>query len=70
VAVTFVSALAMSVVIYAILSKELVGNPALIWAVIGAGAVAGAAVSLYWYFLMCWVSEDFEGPTLNRRLGT
>ena len=70
VAISFVSALAMSVVVYAILSKELVGNLALIWTVIGAGAVAGAAMSLFWPFLMSWVSEDFEGPTLNRRLGT
>jgi MFS family permease len=70
VAITVVSALAMSVVVYAILSKELVGSLALIWIVIAAGTVAGAAMSLFWPFLMSWVSEDFEGPTLNRRLGT
>jgi len=70
VAVAFVSALAMSIVVYAILSKQLVGNLVLIWTVIAAGAVAGAAMSLFWPFLMSWVSEDFEGPTLNRRLGT
>ena len=70
VAITFVSALAMSVVVYAILSKELVGNLVLIWIVIAAGTVAGAAMALFWPFLMSWVSEDFEGPALNRRLGT
>jgi len=70
VAIVFVSALAMSIVVYAILSKGLIGNLALIWAVIAAGTVAGAAMSLFWPFLMNWVSEDFEGPTLNRRLGT
>ena len=69
-AITFASALSMSVVVYAILSKELVGNLALIWIVIATGTVAGAAMSLFWPFLMSWVSEDFEGPALNRRLGT
>ena len=69
-AVIFVSLLMMSVVVYVVLSKELAGNLALIWTVIGAGTVAGAAMSLFWPFLMSWVSEDFEGPTLNRRLGT
>ncbi|MHC4160210.1 MAG: MFS transporter [Planctomycetota bacterium] len=68
--ITFASALAMSVVVYAMLSKQLVGNLTLIWVVIAAGTVAGAAMSLFWPFLMSWVSEDFEGPTLNRRLGT
>jgi len=69
-AIAVVSALAMSVVVYVILSKDLVGNPALIWTVIAAGAVVGAAMSLFWPFLMSWVSEDFEGSILNRRLGT
>ena len=60
----------MTVVIYTILSKDLVGNVALIWFVIAAGTVSGAAMSLFWPFLMSWVSEDFEGHALNRRLGT
>jgi MFS family permease len=37
---------------------------------IGAGALSGAAMSLFWPFLMAWVSADYEGPALNRRLGT
>lgn len=69
-AVTLGSSLAMSLLVYMILSRELVGNLVLIWVVIAAGTVAGAAMSLFWPFLMSWVSEDFEGPTLNRRLGT
>jgi MFS family permease len=69
-AIIFISSLMMSIVVYVVLSKELVGNLALIWTVIAAGTVAGAAMSLFWPFLMSWVSEDFEGPTLNRRLGT
>jgi MFS family permease len=68
--IIFISSLIMSVVVYVVLSKELIGNLALIWTVIAAGTVAGAAMSLFWPFLMSWVSEDFEGPTLNRRLGT
>jgi len=70
VAVNFASALAMSIAVYAILLKGLVGNLVLIWLVIAAGTVAGAAMSLFWPFLMSWVSEDLEGRTLNRRLGT
>jgi MFS family permease len=68
--IMFISSLMMSIVVYVVLSKELIGNLALIWTVIAAGTVAGAAMSLFWPFLMSWVSEDFEGPTLNRRLGT
>jgi MFS family permease len=70
VAVNFASALAMGIAVYVILSRGLVGNLVLIWLVIAAGTVAGAAMSLFWPFLMSWVSEDFEGRTLNRRLGT
>jgi len=69
-AIIFASALAMSIVVYSIFSKDLVGNLMLIWMVIAVGTVAGAAMSLFWPFLMSWVSEDFEGPALNRRLGT
>ena len=69
-AVIFTSALAMAVVVYTIFSKKLVGNQLLIWFVIAAGMVSGAAMSLFWPFLMSWVSEDLEGSALNRRLGT
>ncbi|MBN2593703.1 MAG: MFS transporter [Sedimentisphaerales bacterium] len=68
--IIFVSSLMMSIVVYMVFSKELVGNITLIWTVIAVGTVAGAAMALFWPFLMSWVSEDFEGPTLNRRLGT
>ena len=40
-----------------------------IWAIIGAGGVGGAAMALYWPFLMSWVSARYEGVALNRRLG-
>jgi len=68
--IIFLSLLVMSFVVYVVLSKKMAGNLALIWTVIAAGTMAGAAMSLFWPFLMSWVSEDFEGPTLNRRLGT
>ncbi|KPL22958.1 MAG: hypothetical protein AMJ75_07035 [Phycisphaerae bacterium SM1_79] len=70
VAIIFASASIMGIVVYAILSRDLVANLVLIWIVIAAGTVAGAAMSLFWPFLMSWVSEDFEGSALNRRLGT
>lgn len=70
VAIIFVSSLTISLLVYITLSRDLAGNLLLIWMVIAAGMLAGAAMSLFWPFLMSWVSEDFEGPTLNRRLGT
>ena len=70
VAIIFVSTLVMSVIVYATLSRQMVGNLVLIWIAIAAGTIAGAAMSMFWPFLMSWVSEDFEGPALNRRLGT
>jgi hypothetical protein len=36
-----------------------------IWALIAAGGVGGAAMALYWPFLMSWVSADYEGVRLN-----
>jgi MFS family permease len=70
VVIVFVSMLVMCSVVYVILSRELTGNLTLIWTLIIAGTFAGAAMVLYWPFLMSWVSEDLEGHGLNRRLGT
>jgi MFS family permease len=70
VAINFASALVMGVLVYVVLLKGLLGRAAMIWLVITAGTVAGGAMSLFWPFLMSWVSEDFEGSILNRRLGT
>ncbi len=69
-AVNFASALAISIMVYVILSGGFSGNAVLIWVIIAVGTLAGAALSLYWPFLMSWVSEDLEGAALNRRLGT
>ena len=45
------------------------GNLGWIWTLIVAGGVGGAAMALYWPFLMSWVSSDYEGVQLNRRFG-
>ena len=45
------------------------GNLRWIWTLIIAGGIGGAAMALYWPFLMSWVSSDYEGVRLNRRFG-
>ena len=70
-AIMFAAAVVMGIAVRRALSQEQAfGDPVLIWTIIAAGTVAGAAMSLFWPFIMSWVCEDFEGPTLNRRLGT
>lgn len=70
-AIMFAAAVVMGIVVQRALSQEqALGSGALIWTMIAAGTIAGAAMSLFWPFIMSWVSEDFEGPALNRRLGT
>jgi MFS family permease len=62
--------LVMVFVVYHAIAHNQLNSPMLIWTVIIAGTLAGAAMSLYWPFLMSWVSADYEGVILNRRLGT
>ncbi len=62
--------LVMAVVVYHAIAHKKLNSPTLIWSLIAAGTLAGAAMSLFWPFLMSWVSADYEGPILNRRLGT
>jgi MFS family permease len=69
-AIIFATSLIMGIVVCTILLKGLVGNMVLIWTLIAAGVVTGAAMSLFWPFLMNWVSEDLEGIALNSRFGT
>ncbi len=40
-----------------------------VWLTIVAGGLSGAAMALFWPFLMSWVSARYEGLELNRRLG-
>jgi MFS family permease len=69
-AAMFLATLAMAAVVWHAVAHNRLASPLLIWAVIAAGTLAGAAMSLFWPFLMAWVSADYEGVTLNRRLGT
>jgi MFS family permease len=69
-AAMFLATIAMLIAVrYAIVHDQF-GSPLLIWMVIAAGTLAGGAMSLFWPFLMAWVSADYEGVLLNRRLGT
>jgi MFS family permease len=40
-----------------------------VWMMIVAGGLGGAAMALFWPFLMSWVSARYEGLELNRCLG-
>jgi MFS family permease len=70
VAAMFLATLVMFVVVYHVIDHNQLGKPMLIWMMIAAGTLAGAAMSLFWPFLMTWISADYEGAILNRRLGT
>lgn len=69
-AVMFLATAVMIVVAWYVLDNNPFVNIPLIWTMIAAGILAGAAMSLFWPFLMAWVSADYEGVVLNRRLGT
>jgi MFS family permease len=69
-AAMFLATFIMLVVVYNVIAGDQLGRPGLIWTVIAAGTVAGGAMSLFWPYLMAWVSADYEGAVLNRRLGT
>ena len=68
-AIVCTCAVIVGILIYTALYRNMEGNRALIWFIIASGTVAGGAMSLFWPFLMSWVSEDLEGSVLNRRLG-
>ena len=69
-AAMFLGTFVMLVVVYRAMAGNQLGSLGLIWTVIAAGTVAGGAMSLFWPYLMAWVSADYEGAVLNRRLGT
>jgi len=50
-------------------SRVGVDGRAWIWMLVLAGGIGGAAMAFYWPFLMSWVSADYEGVRLNKRLG-
>ena len=68
-AVMLLATLGMAAVVYYAIGFDQGGRPLLIWTMIAAATLAGAAMSLFWPFLMTWVSSDYEGTLLNRRLG-
>ncbi|MBN2269130.1 MAG: MFS transporter [Sedimentisphaerales bacterium] len=68
-AVMLLATLGMAAVVYYTIGFCEGGRPLLIWTMIGGATLAGAAMSLFWPFLMTWVSSDYEGTLLNRRLG-
>ena len=68
-AVMLLAIVVMAAVVYRAVTFDQPGRDMRIWMMIGAGTLAGAAMSLFWPFLMTWVSADYEGAILNRRLG-
>ncbi len=69
---TAVALAAAVVMVFAVLGSgrsEAASKLAWIWTIIAAGGLGGAAMALYWPFLMSWVSARFEGLELNRRFG-
>jgi len=80
-AAMFLATLVMVVVVHYTIAGDQLGarlgegpsrsrGPLLIWTMIAACTLTGAAMSLFWPFLITWVSADYEGAILNRRLGT
>jgi len=69
-ATMFLATVAMILVVHYVITHNQPGRVIFVWALILAGALAGAAMSGYWPFLMSWVAADYDGAVLNRRLGT
>jgi MFS family permease len=71
-AATIVALLAaglMALAVYGARGRHEGGTLAWVWLMIVAGGLGGAAMALFWPFLMSWVSARYEGVELNRRLG-
>lgn len=67
--VALAAAGAMAAAVFGAGRQGQVDGPARIWMIIAAGGLGGAAMALFWPFLMSWVSARYEGVRLNRRLG-
>jgi MFS family permease len=59
----------MALAVYGATTRNVTGGRLWIWMMIAAGGLGGAAMALFWPFLMSWVSGNCEGLALNRRLG-
>jgi DHA1 family multidrug resistance protein-like MFS transporter/DHA1 family quinolone resistance protein-like MFS transporter len=68
-AVAFAGAVATVLAVIAGGRSDDGGRALWIWSTIVAGMLGGAAMALYWPFLMSWVSARYEGLELNRRFG-
>jgi len=69
VVVAMLSALLMALAVFGATTHNGADHRLWIWMVIAAGGLGGAAMALFWPFLMSWVSGSYEGLALNRRLG-
>lgn len=69
VGVAFLGAIMIVLAVWAGGRSGSVSHLVWVWAVIGSGGLGGAAMALYWPFLMSWVSARYEGVELNRRFG-
>lgn len=67
--VALVASLSMVAAVYGSGRQDGADGVAWIWIIIAAGGFGGAAMALYWPFLMSWVSARYEGIELNRRFG-
>lgn len=68
-AVAFLAAVLMALAVWRAGRPEAAGSSLWIWLIVAAGGLGGAAMALYWPFLMSWVSAHYEGMELNRRFG-
>lgn len=67
--VALLSAVLMALAVFGATRDSRTGHLVWIWMVILSGGLGGAAMALFWPFLMSWVSGSYEGLDLNRRLG-
>jgi len=67
--VALLSAVLMALAVFGATEDSEAGHRAGIGMVIASGGLGGAAMALFWPFLMSWVSGSYEGLELNRRLG-
>ncbi len=68
-AIAIVAAALMALAVFGVILRPAINHLVWIWTIIAAGGLGGAAMALYWPFLMSWVSGRYEGVELNRRFG-
>jgi DHA1 family multidrug resistance protein-like MFS transporter/DHA1 family quinolone resistance protein-like MFS transporter len=59
----------MALAVFGATTHSSAGQRMWVWLIIAAGGLSGAAMALFWPFLMSWISGSYEGLELNRRLG-